>query len=445
MIRTIEVARASRVAIVTVTAGLAAQLLPAPAAASPGDQIVAPALIAPASFVGRPSAETTTIAQPALIASQAAILPPRFVVGGVEVSPALISAGAIVRAPVAVLVPADEVTSPGIPAGSIVSSPSIALEGAQAIGIAAITSGAWVRAPLIAAGAAQVIPSMLAASSAVRAPSLAAGAANVAPAAVASAANVPSPNVALVSVAYDPDTQAALAAMSVQPNAARTKLYDDLLVGLKADGVFPLLDWLIMCAAHDAQAGRVNLVNPSRIASAINSPTFTVDRGYTGDGGTAYLSTGQAWGTSSSKFSRNDAALGVWVNVAGARSQTSPIGMEGTNNSQLVLNSSGNHVMRLNTTGSSSGVSDPSPRAGNRVIIRRDAANISFYTNGQFLEERPSTSVNPSSAAGSILRGSGTYADDGVAAAYAGAALSAAQIAALHTRLSTFLTAIGAA
>lgn len=86
---------------------------------------------------------------------------------------------------------------------------------------------------------------------------------------------------------FETEAQTLFAAMSVEPDAARKTLINDLIAGLKADGIWAELDLLYVKAAHDAQAGRLNWKNPGTFdLIEVNSPAFHTDRGYTGDGST---------------------------------------------------------------------------------------------------------------------------------------------------------------
>jgi hypothetical protein len=115
-------------------------------------------------------------------------------------------------------------------------------------------------------------------------------------------------------VSYDADAEAYFAAMSVEPDATRKGLLNDLIVGLKADSVWTKITWLSVLAAHDAQAARVNIKTPAQVATAINSPTFTTDLGYAGDGATSYLDTGLA-GTIFGTGANIDLSLFAMVDV----------------------------------------------------------------------------------------------------------------------------------
>lgn len=65
--------------------------------------------------------------------------------------------------------------------------------------------------------------------------------------------------------------------------------------------------------AADAQANALlNWVSSSYNSTAHNSPTFTADRGFTGDGATTYLNTGYV-ASSGPKSGRNDHSFGRWL------------------------------------------------------------------------------------------------------------------------------------
>jgi phage portal protein BeeE len=78
-----------------------------------------------------------------------------------------------------------------------------------------------------------------------------------------------------------------------------------MLLGLPGDNTY----------ANYAEANRALW----RMAAAVNAPAFAVDRGYAGDGASAYLDLGEGI-TAGGLYSRDSATLGVWVNVGNATS-----------------------------------------------------------------------------------------------------------------------------
>lgn len=92
---------------------------------------------------------------------------------------------------------------------------------------------------------------------------------------------------------YCIEAKILFSAMSAQPTEARKVAINDFIVGCKQDGNWFNLDVLWFTASHDEQAAKLNWINPSLFTlTAINSPTFTIDRGYLPNGVSSYLKTG---------------------------------------------------------------------------------------------------------------------------------------------------------
>lgn len=248
-----------------------------------------------------------------------------------------------------------------------------------------------------------------------------------------------------VGASYDADAVTYFAAMSVQPDATRRELLNDLIVGLKADSLWSLLDLLYLVAAHDAQAGRLNARIPGSYALATaNSPTFTTDRGYAGDGTSSYLDTGFADNTGSVNWTQNSAAWGVYLNQQSGTSAA--VGVSGSTSSRIIPRTSTNNMtVRIH------GATEPIPPTvadglGMSSGSRTSATSIAWYKNGA------QTATNTSSASSAAVAGNvqlfrssaGVFGAGRAAAMFLGAGLSDAQQAAIYSRIVTYLTAIGA-
>src|SRR5690606_39788847 len=77
-------------------------------------------------------------------------------------------------------------------------------------------------------------------------------------------------------------------------------------------GAWGALDGLYVLAAHDAQAARINWKDPANVATTINAPTFTADRGYQGDGSSSSLDTNFNPVSASQNYQQDACHLGVW-------------------------------------------------------------------------------------------------------------------------------------
>ena len=253
------------------------------------------------------------------------------------------------------------------------------------------------------------------------------------------------PEVAGRARAPDPATAALIARMSAPPPVARVALIDALVRALKSAGVWARLDCLYVLAAHDAQAARLNWVGAANDLAAVNSPVFTTDRGYAGDGATAYLDTGWVFPAGY----QNSAHLMAWSRSSGA---SASFVMIGNANAVISLRRSSDEQDFARVNSSTSAARASTDASGMFVAARTGslAADFAFYRNGAVVavtgataSEAPDTSYPLR-----ILGRNGSipgFTDRQIAAASAGAGLSAGEVAALHAALSTYLAAVGAA
>jgi hypothetical protein len=89
------------------------------------------------------------------------------------------------------------------------------------------------------------------------------------------------------------------------------KAYVDLINGLVADGVWSRLDVLYIFATQDETNALLNLKSSSFAASKQNSPTFTVDQGFTGLASANNNIIVPSF-TGYPQFVRNDCHVSVW-------------------------------------------------------------------------------------------------------------------------------------
>jgi len=114
-----------------------------------------------------------------------------------------------------------------------------------------------------------------------------------------------------VSLDLDPDYLAWEDEFNVTPLTARRIVLNQLVLDLKAGGVFTKLDRLWIFAMHDQQAARVSVVNPSSTQiTEVNSPGWTTDLGYFG-AVTAYLDTNFV-DNAGTNWVFNDGSYGTW-------------------------------------------------------------------------------------------------------------------------------------
>lgn len=151
-------------------------------------------------------------------------------------------------------------------------------------------------------------------------------------------------NVIAAGPSYSAEAEAYFAAMSVEPSTALKDLIEALITTLKADGNFT--GWIGLGPMHDAQAARVNLVNPAQVATVGGSPVFTAKQGYAGDNTAAYLDTGVL----GSALTDTDTSLFVWVRTNGSALKAVAGYRNGRHNINQGTTSKSNSRLITNTT-----------------------------------------------------------------------------------------------
>lgn len=253
-------------------------------------------------------------------------------------------------------------------------------------------------------------------------------------------------------VSYEAEATAYFAAMSVAPDDTRKGHLNTLIASLKTAGVWAKLDWLCIHAAHDEQAGRVNAVDPTEVATAVNSPTFTTDRGFTGNGSSSYLNSGWNPTSGTHVFAQNSANIGVWGGTD----------VVATGQTEL-----GNIYARLNSAYDATRISVATQNTGALVTpggtptsighlmgSRTGASALQYYKNGSAYGSALTTAsiavpnspmlicaYNTNTGG---LAGPSQYTTRRIQATHWGAALDGTEAAALYNALSTYMTAVGA-
>ncbi|MDR3495350.1 MAG: hypothetical protein P4L82_12185 [Ancalomicrobiaceae bacterium] len=249
-------------------------------------------------------------------------------------------------------------------------------------------------------------------------------------------------------VRYDPAAVAFFARLTTPPTTPLKALYNNVFVSLRASGLLTRLDCLKLRAADNAQAARQNLIQNAYNDLAMNSPSFTVNRGYTGDGSTSYLDTRfDPLTAPSPNYSRNSASISVYVTTGSISGTMYDAGSSG--NSRIDVNGVGNNInSRINDT---SNPADPNGgvTSGLFTVSRTDSTTRTVYLNGVSVGSSTAASIAVANANFFSLAqnnaGSGSlFSTRRNAAEAIGGGLSAADVANLYNAIYPFLAAIGA-
>jgi hypothetical protein len=255
--------------------------------------------------------------------------------------------------------------------------------------------------------------------------------------------------VPVLSGGYLRETQAILEAMEQAgaPAWERRSLYNSVVSALIAADVWSRLDAFYMLAAHASAAALINWKAPGAFnLTPVNSPTFTTDRGFTGDGSTSYLNTNFNPVAAAGNYAQNSNHAAVWVNQ-GVGDATRVV--FGNLNERIIPQQA---TAQLNTR-SAVGASDTvaiTNALGNSGYSRLTGSEYGQFKNGVKLATpaRASTGLESDhfGLLATISLGTpGLYSSRRIASAHFGAGLSDAQMLAAHNAINTFLTAIGGA
>ena len=254
--------------------------------------------------------------------------------------------------------------------------------------------------------------------------------------------------VVLMRRGYSAEASALFARMTTQPDVTRKGAINTLIGALKTAGVWTKLDALYLLAAADAQSARLNWVQNAYNLSAVSSPTFLADRGYTGDGASSYLDSGFDPTTApGAKFTQNSGSIGLWIGTDVSSSGQSDIG-----NSRSSINSRNTTtaVMTMNRSAGPSFTISPVTSVGLSSWSRRASTDAEGYKNGVSIGTEATASSTLSvlyffllgrATTGNVLGSPSTRRSQ---AAFWGSGLTTAEHLALYNALAAYMTAIGA-
>jgi hypothetical protein len=253
---------------------------------------------------------------------------------------------------------------------------------------------------------------------------------------------------------YNTHAQLLFNRMDIQPTNARKVYYDELFDSLDFYKLYDSLDVYVITAAHDTFASLLNLKGDYSNATPVNKPTFTVDRGWAGNGTTSFINTNYSASLNGVNYKPHSASFGAYVrnNVASSDGM-SAIGCYNSSTpviyNLLYPKSSGITLVRINSTGSGQpSIASDSTQGFFQVhkvlttlyISRKN----SFSTNAGYATQTtlpvPCFFIDAGSTGGTITN-YGTYQ---IAAYYFGGSMSVLQRSKLYEITERFLDHIGA-
>lgn len=240
-----------------------------------------------------------------------------------------------------------------------------------------------------------------------------------------------------VVVGYDTATNAWITAVgSSNVDSAHAGYVDALIVGLKADGIWPKLDRLWIFAAQNSQSALIDLVALSS-ATAVNSPPFVADRGYTSSYSTYYVNTGFVPSTNGVTYTLNSAHYSAWSLTAAQSTQFTILCVGSSQTNMFVRLNDNNTYFRINNN-ASGGVANSDGTGfyvGNRSASG-GAGCVLGYKNGSQIYSGADGSNFLDTTQIVIL-------DRQIAATGVGGSLTATEQSNFYNRMRTYMTAVG--
>lgn len=257
-------------------------------------------------------------------------------------------------------------------------------------------------------------------------------------------------------ITYDPAASDLFARMAIQPDSVRKGLINNVIVTLKSGptsgtNIWNKLDALYIFAAADSQSGLLNWKSASFTATSQGSPgpTFTVDRGFAGDGIQSYLETSFNASTAGGQFTQNSATFGLWSRTAGTVTNEQAGGQfDGTDGIQIVPRSmsASKLFVRLNSAMGTTSTATVASGAGLFTASRSNSTTVLMYQNGVNVPGVPdvSAALNNGTINFGRLGGSAFYGSQQLAAGMIGSNLTAAESLDLYNALQAYMTGVGA-
>lgn len=241
---------------------------------------------------------------------------------------------------------------------------------------------------------------------------------------------------------YDPFYEQLLVAMGTTPPADVRGYQNELIIALRIDEVWPLLDGVRIWAADTADNSCYNWVNPTAYkATFVNSPTFTAYRGVNGDGVSSWVNTN--WAPSNGvNFQQDNNSL-----FAYSLTDTQGNAIFGTNGGGNLLlqprNASNLFGYRVNQASSTTVANTNGSGA---YAAERNGANATQgYKDGSAIGTAGAiASTARSTQTMGVGRVNNTFSSAQVAATVAGAYLGPTKQLALRNRIRTYLQRVGA-
>jgi len=238
-------------------------------------------------------------------------------------------------------------------------------------------------------------------------------------------------------------TSSITSRMTTPPDGARTTVINTFVNSLIANNVWDQMVGIYILAAADAQASLINWKADEHNLTAVNSPTFVADAGYTSNGTSSYLNTVTL--IPDSATFQNNHHFSTWsnTNVTGS-------GVDGGTTRLFICGRvSGSGIQHTSAAGGTAPTTATADSIGMVTISRNNSATYDVYKAGSLLEVETQTSAGFIAATPITLLARGTtgapslFSTRQISAVTFGYYLTDAQQLVLHNALAAYRTSVG--
>jgi hypothetical protein len=179
------------------------------------------------------------------------------------------------------------------------------------------------------------------------------------------------------------------------PSASQQVLQNQLVVDLKDSGIWSKLDSFRVYATDGDSS--YALIDWKRLVmcTAVNSPTFTTNVGYRGDGTSAYINSNYNPTANAVNYSLNSASIFAYISSVRTVGQIQAY-QGNLSGSSYLLMAAGTNNTGESYVNSTSGVTNGTTGVGFQLVNRLDATTLNVYYQGVLRNTNSSASVSGS-------------------------------------------------
>lgn len=220
------------------------------------------------------------------------------------------------------------------------------------------------------------------------------------------------------------------------PSASQRVLQNQLMIDLKAAGIWSKLDTFAVFAT-DGNSDFA-LIDWKRLSqyTAVNSPTFTTNQGFTGNGTSSYINTNFNPATSGVNYTLNNASRFAWLYTSAANRIIDGI-TAGSQNDMITTTSTN---QRINSGTAVLSVAVDLSGTGFKSIHRTSSTNVTLFNNTT-QTNGTATSTSITSENQFILRRGSSYSNHQVSLYGMGASL-VSENTNFYNAVNTYITSL---